>query len=152
MTIPASGSHAAVATSTQQLALYNLIQSTPCLRDHQGQILPRNSCRNPWVNSLDATLIQSLPRLAGHTVQLRVDIFNLPNMLNGSWGLVRQAGGATFNNVTFLNVTGTSAPVNRLNPQTGIPIVQFQPTYIQYPTVNAVSSYYQLQFSARFDW
>jgi hypothetical protein len=150
--IPASGSHAAVPVNTQQLALYNLIQNTPCLKRHQGEIMPRNSCQNPWVNTLDATLIQSLPRIGGHTVTLRVDIFNLPNMLNGQWGLIRQAGGSTFNNVTFLNVTGTTAPVNHANPQSGIPIVQFQPTFVQYPTINTVGSYYQLQFSARFDW
>ena len=148
--IAASGSHAAVPVSTQQLALYNLIQNTPCLKENQGRIMTRDSCRNPWVNSLDATLIQSLPRIGGHTVTLRVDVFNLPNMLNGSWGLVRQAGG--FTDISLLTVTGTTVPVNRLNPQSGIPIVQFQPTYIQYPTVNAVYSYYQLQFSARFDW
>jgi hypothetical protein len=151
--IAASGSHAAVAPSTQQLALYNLIQNTPCLREHQGEILPRNSCRNPWVNTLDATIIQSLPRVGGHTVTLRVDIFNLPNMLNGQWGLIRQAGGGVFNNVSnLLTVVGTTSATNHLTPTAGIPIVQFVPTYIQYPTLSAVNSYYQLQFSARFDW
>jgi hypothetical protein len=150
--IPASGSHAAVPVNTQQLALYNLIQNTPCLREHQGEILPRDACRNPWVNQMDATIIQNLPRLSGHNVQLRLDIFNLPNMLNGSWGLVRQAGGSSFTDGSLLTVTAQSAAINRANPQTGIPIVQYQPTMIQFPTVNAVYSYYQLQFSARFDW
>ena len=152
VTIPPSGGKSAILPQTQQLALYNMIQSTPCLREHQGQILPRNSCRNPWVNQMDATIIQAVPRINGHTLTLRMDIFNLPNLLNGSWGLVRQAGGSSFNNVTFLNVASSSAVTNRANPTAGIAQVQFNPSYIQYPTVNAVNSYYQLQFSARFDW
>jgi len=150
--IPASGSKPAVPVSTQQLALYNLIQSTPCLRDHQGELMTRDSCRNPWVNSLDATLIQALPQVSGHTVTLRLDIFNLPNMLNGNWGRLRTAGGTTFSDVSLLTVTGMSSAVSRQNPTAGIPIVQFQPTYVQYQIQNSAANFYQIQLSARFDW
>ena len=150
--IPASGKNPAVAVSTQQLALYNLIQSTSCLRDHQGEIMTRDSCRNPWVNSLDATLVQALPQISGHTVTLRLDIFNLPNMLNSNWGRLRTAGGSTFSDISLLTVAGMTAPVNRQNPTAGIPIVQFQPTYVQYQIQNSAANFYQLQLSARFDW
>ena len=110
----------------------------------------RNACTNPWQNSLDATLIQALPQVSGHTVTLRLDIFNLPNMINGQWGRTRQA--SAFSDVSLLTVTGMSATTNRANPTAGIPIVQFQPTYVQYPIQNLASNYYQIQLSARFDW
>jgi hypothetical protein len=150
--IPASGNKAAIPVQAQQLALYNLIQSTPCLREHQGQILTRNSCINPWVNTLDASIIQGLPQVNGHTVTVRLDIFNLPNLLNGAWGLQKVAGGTFNNNVPLLNVVSMSGVVNAANPGAAVPIVQFSPNYVQYPTQNTVSSYYQLQFSARIDW
>lgn len=148
--IPASGSKAAVAPATQQLALYNLIQSTPCLKAAQGTIMDRNTCQNPWVNQLDATIVQALPQVSGHRTSLRLDIFNLPNMLNGQWGRVRAA--SAFNDVPLLTVAGMSGVTNRLNPQSAVPIVQFQPSFVQYPIQNAPQNYYQIQLSARFDW
>ena len=150
-TIVAAGK-APITAQTQQLALYNLIQNTPCLKSHQGEIMPRNACYNPWVNRFDASINQSLPQVSGHRVTLRIDIFNMPNMLNGQWGRQRLAGGSSFNNVPLLTVTGMTAAANRLNPQAGIPIVQFQPAYQQYQVANSPANYYQLQFSARFDW
>ncbi len=151
-TIPASGGKAAITGATQALALYNLIQSTPCLAHHQGQILPRNACINPWVNRFDATIIQSLPQLSGHNVTVRLDIFNVSNLLNGQWGRQRLAG--VNSDVPLLTVSrmSGSTPTNRANPTAAIPVVQFQPAYVQYPIQNNAANYYQLQFSARFDW
>ena len=41
---------------------------------------------------------------------------------------------------------------SRQNPTAGIPVVQFQPTYVQYQIQNNPANYYQIQLSARFDW
>ena len=57
----ASAGKATILPATQQLALYNLIQNTPCLKAHQGEIMSRNACYNPWVNRFDASINQSLP-------------------------------------------------------------------------------------------
>jgi hypothetical protein len=32
-----------------------------CVGDHVGQIIPRNTCRNPWFNRLDMTLGYTVP-------------------------------------------------------------------------------------------
>jgi hypothetical protein len=149
-TIAPSGGKAAITPQTQQLALYNLIQSTPCLKSHQGEIMPRNACYNPWTNRFDASIIQNLPEVSGHHVTVRLDIFNLPNLLNTSWGRQRLAG--VNSDVPLLTVTGMTVATNRANPQAGIPIVQFQPAFVQYPVQNNSLNYYQLQFSARFDF
>lgn len=69
-----------------------LIQSEACLREARGTIPARNTCRNPWRTRLDASLRASLGRAFGgayHNVSLVVDIFNLPNLLNEEWGLVK---------------------------------------------------------------
>lgn len=69
-----------------------LIQSEECLREARGTIPARNTCRNPWRTRLDASLRASLGRAFGgqvHSLSLVVDIFNLPNLLNDEWGLVK---------------------------------------------------------------
>ena len=83
-------------------------------------------------------------------MSIRLDFFNLPNMLNGQWGRIHQAG--TNSNVPLLTVTGQTAVTNRASPSAAIPIVQFQPAYVQYPIQNNAANYYQIQLSARLDW
>src|SRR3989449_2854994 len=50
-----------------------------CLREHRGTLLPRNTCRNPWMNFLNARLAkvfntvrgQSFERSEEHTSELQ---------------------------------------------------------------------------------
>ncbi len=75
------------------LARYNaLIALQPCLEDARGSIPERNTCRNPWTNRLDASFRIGVGRAVGgmmHHLTLVGDIFNLPNLLNSDWGVVR---------------------------------------------------------------
>jgi hypothetical protein len=48
--------------------LDSYINSEPCLRDNRGRILPRNVCRNPWQNLLNARLSKVLPTFGGLSV------------------------------------------------------------------------------------
>ncbi|HUO51217.1 MAG TPA: carboxypeptidase regulatory-like domain-containing protein [Gemmatimonadaceae bacterium] len=157
-TIPASGGKSAVTAQQQALALYNLIQSTPCLKRAEGSIMGRNACFNPWVNQFDMSIIQQLPQVSGHRISVRLDIFNMANFLYGGWGKVHLAG--LNSDVPLLTVTGMTpvagcaagVAVCPANAKGSVPIVQFQPTYVQYPVQNSASNYYQLQLSARFEW
>ena len=57
-----------------------------CVGDHQGQIIPRNTCRQPWFNSLDVSLRKSFPTRAGQSAELQIDLFNVLNGINSDWG------------------------------------------------------------------
>ncbi|NIM52541.1 MAG: hypothetical protein GTN62_08005 [Gemmatimonadales bacterium] len=73
-----------------------LIESEPCLREARGKIPARNSCRNPWRNRLDASLRVSVGNwLSGgqHSLTLICDVFNVLNLINRNWGLVKTVGG-----------------------------------------------------------
>ncbi len=70
-------------------ALDSVIARSPCLRTQRGRVLARNSCRNPWFGVLSARASKAFPTLGGHAVDVSVDLYNVLNLLNGSWGRSR---------------------------------------------------------------
>jgi hypothetical protein len=87
-TAPGSDTSAAAQAAseiTQRNALENFIGRTACLRRQRGRILERNSCREAWSNTTAASIRQTLP-IASRTIEAQIDVFNLLNLLNGSWG------------------------------------------------------------------
>ncbi len=68
------------------------INSEPCLRENRGRILPRNACRNPWQDYLNARLSWAIPTVSGHTLEITADMLNVLNFINSGWGLIRQTG------------------------------------------------------------
>ncbi|MEY3387095.1 MAG: hypothetical protein RIR53_1906 [Bacteroidota bacterium] len=61
-----------------------LIDANPLLKEYQGQILPRNALREPWINQLDLRISQELQNW-----QFTLDVQNLLNLIDPSWGLQR---------------------------------------------------------------
>jgi hypothetical protein len=91
--------------------LNQYIQSESCLREQRGRLLERNSCRNPWINRLDARLTAVVPLLRGQSIQLSADLFNVLNFMDHDWGQVRHTmeafgGVSNGNRVSLLELTG----------------------------------------------
>lgn len=74
----------------QQIAFQRFILRTPCLRNQRAQILGRNTCREPWSHTTVAS-IRQVVEIGGHRPEVALDIFNVLNLLNGSWGRYRVA-------------------------------------------------------------
>jgi len=125
--------------ATQADALEQFIRDTPCLRRQRGAIVARNSCRGPWVNTSNASLRQSLQAIGGHDLSAQLEVFNVLNLLNSSWGLFRVP------NTILLQHTGQTPG---LSPQ---PIFSFDPATAGTSTRN-VESGYQLQLSLRYSF
>ncbi|MEN9282179.1 MAG: hypothetical protein RL594_1114 [Bacteroidota bacterium] len=66
-----------------------LIDANPLLKEYQGRILPRNALREPWVNQLDLRIAQDLPGFSNHAMQITLDVQNVLNLMDPSWGLQR---------------------------------------------------------------
>jgi hypothetical protein len=64
----------------------SLIAVHECLAKQVGRIAARNSCRNPWFNSLDLRISWEVPTVSRHRVELLVDLFNVLNGINSEWG------------------------------------------------------------------
>jgi len=98
------------STAAQQ-QFFNYIAHDDYLSGHQGQIAGRNAVRSPWVNRIDLSFRQQIPGLfKGNTGEVRLDIYNVLNLLNNKWGDVYD--------VDFPNVR-TLANFAGVDPATG---------------------------------
>jgi outer membrane receptor for ferrienterochelin and colicin len=57
-----------------------------CVGDYVGQIIPRNTCRQPWFNQLDMTIRKRFPTAGDQAAEVHIDLFNVLNGLNSKWG------------------------------------------------------------------
>ncbi|BAH39241.1 MAG TPA: hypothetical protein DGD08_10100 [Gemmatimonas aurantiaca] len=73
------------------------LNDNKCVGDYVGQIIPRNTCRQPWFNRLDLSLRNRIPTRAGQHAELSIDFFNVLNGLNSSWGRYQSVSAARRN-------------------------------------------------------
>jgi hypothetical protein len=90
--VPMDASDITLAAGENYQDLEDLILQEPCLREQRGQLNKRNSCRNPWANFLNTRLAIHLPTYQGARLELAWDIFNILNFIDGDWGLIKQTG------------------------------------------------------------
>jgi hypothetical protein len=68
-------------------SLDTYINQDPCLKDQRGKIMERTSCRNPWLQSINASISWSVATYRGQRLELRADIFNVAHLINEDWGI-----------------------------------------------------------------
>lgn len=89
-----------------------------CLVEQRGQLMERNSCRNPWTKFLDVRLAKRINTFGSQALEVTWDTFNVLNLINSDWGLNRQTSG--FEAATgVLNVAGWDTAANR--PRYSVP-------------------------------
>ena len=137
------------ATAAQDFERF--IQSQECLRSQRGQIMERNSCRSPFQQRMDVSVRQSLPRFAGQTVTLQLDIFNFANLVNPKWGQVKLPNlSANFPQQAVLNVRQRSAGAMTDESLLGYEFdSRLRTGNLFQPNPNTASNFYQIQLSAR---
>lgn len=134
-------------TAAQQAdALDKFITAFPCLNSQRGQIMKRNSCRNPMFDRTDITIEQQLPQIRGERFTARVEIFNFANFLNKSWGQFRSATGNA--NLTLTQVQA----MTNADPATQVPIQTYDPGFVRFLSAPSASQFYQIQTSLRISF
>src|SRR4029077_13905223 len=118
------------------------INGEPCLADNRGRLLPRDVCRNPWQNSLNARLSKVVPTFGGQSVEIELDMLNLLNFINSSWGLTRITGG--FEETNLIRLAGYDPAAQR-----GIYTLNL-PTKSAVSNVNSLGSRWVFQLGARY--
>lgn len=118
------GTNLEFETAADLQAMQALLDEHGCLADQLGRIATRNSCRNPWFNSLDLRLSWEVPTVRGQRVEVLLDLFNLLNGINSDWGRFRGVFGSDRNLLAaegFNPVTGNVIySVNRaVDPESG---------------------------------
>src|SRR5262249_23259363 len=87
--VPKNASDITLVNPAQADTLEHIIRQEDCLQQQRGQLLARNSCRQPWISELDARFTKVVPTANGQSLTLSLDCFNLLNLLHSDWGLVR---------------------------------------------------------------
>jgi hypothetical protein len=93
--IPLSPSDVAytAGSSVQDRAAFNdYIATHQNLVTHRGQVAERNGARAPFVNQFDLRLSQKLPFFGDRQSEIYLDIQNVGNLINKSWGQIEEAG------------------------------------------------------------
>ena len=130
----------------QMLAFQQFVANNKCVSSQAGQIMARDSCSNPWYNTLDISVRQRLPQIGEHKVSISLDIYNAMNLVNSNWGKIR----------TF--TVNTEAPLLTVATRdgSGNPVYTFNPMFAQnsniFTVFNAAYQYYQIQLSMRYSF
>lgn len=118
----------------QSMSFEQFVAHTSCLNRQRGQIMRRNSCREPWSNFMIASVRQEVS-LWARRIELQADLFNVFNVLNRKWGARREAV------PQLLEHVGQST--------SGRPLFRFDPSLARFTTI-ATESSFQLQLAARY--
>ena len=132
----------------QQAAFEQYIENSPCLSGQRGQILKRNSCKQPFLNQVDVAIRQTIPAVRGQRLSLQADITNFGNLLNKNWGQARVTEATSNSNVPILTHVGMTSS----DPRVAVPIVQFNVNQKEYVIGNFASNFWRFQLSARYSF
>jgi hypothetical protein len=118
-------------------------QGDPCLAQYVGQIIPRNACRAPWINTLDGRFALQLPYKRYRT-EITLDALNLINLLDAKSGLFQFANFGQDTRIGTVPTTVTAAA-----PLTGYNITSLtSPTFTRFLR-DDLRSRWQIQLGAR---
>jgi len=133
------------ATAVEQQSSFEaFVTGTPCLDRQRGSILERNSCRTPWIHTLNVAVRQFLPPAGGGRLAIELQVFNLLNLLNQHWGQLKLPSNPFRSQVALLRQVGqTPGPASQSQP-----VFQFDPATSRYDS-RVPASNYQIQLAAR---
>ena len=147
-------------TAAQQWAdLNTFIDGDKYMKTRRGQYAERNGLRTPWNNELDMKLMHEFKlgkKNRQHSIQISLDIFNVLNLLNNSWGHVNFVTNVNQYTVNFLKYV---ADAN--GKAVGTPASGYQPTYNfikpsgvngQYYTLDPINSRWQGQLGIKYNF
>ena len=138
--VPLNAQDINLSNAADYAKLDAFIQSEPCLRNQRGQIMQRNSCRNPWVSFVDARFGKTFQTVRGQSIEFTANLFNVLSFL-GVGGTLHSTSGNE--NIAILGRTGYNAAAGR-----GI-------YSLLLPTLNAVqvqASRWKLELGGRYNF
>jgi hypothetical protein len=150
--LPASATEMFINGGTYQ-DFTNFISADECLAGFLGKIIPRNACRGPWINTLDARLNLQLP-FKTVKAEITLDVLNVLNLLNTKSGIIRYMSFGQLTSFTPLVIsTSTGLPVTG-TPTVTQPLVGYDISALLSPTFQRylrddLRSRWQIQLGGR---
>lgn len=89
--IPAGPGDVRFGSAAEEAGFWNYVNSNGYLKNRLGQVVGRNTVEAEFVNSFDVKISQQFPGfMKGHKSEIWLDIMNIGNMFNSSWGVIEQ--------------------------------------------------------------
>ncbi len=151
-------------TAAQQWTdLDAFISGDKYLNTRRGKYAERNGLRTPWVHQLDMKLMHEFKLSKtnnAHSLQVSLDVFNVLNLINSSWGHVNFVTNINNYTVNFLKFVGTN-PGQTGNIAPGAPSTGYIPTFNfvkptsdngKYYTLDPINSRFQAQLGVKYNF
>jgi hypothetical protein len=84
--VPTSATNRDSVVAAERARYADYLGEFECIGDYVGQIIPRNTCRQPWFNQLDMTIRKKFATAGTQAAEIQIDLFNVMNGLNRKWG------------------------------------------------------------------
>lgn len=142
-----------ISVADQIAAWDEFVAQDDYLSANKGKYAERYGSLYPWYNRIDMRLMHdfSFKGIGGNknTIQLSLDIMNLPNLINSAWGVQKQlsVGGLSNNNGVIRTTTGVANPAYTLIADANGTLNNYKSTFTNN---NATFSTWFMQFGARF--
>ncbi|MEO7363255.1 MAG: TonB-dependent receptor [Gemmatimonadaceae bacterium] len=146
--VPRSSADITLADASQYPQIEQYINQQKCLRDQRGQMVRRNSCRNAPVSALDGRVSRKVWNRNRRGVEVSADLFNIPNLLNSNWGLVRE--NSNREDLPFIRIVGWDAAASR--PRYSMAAVNGQVVFPPNNAIVADASRWRLQLGVRVEY
>ncbi len=137
----------------QKDAFFAFIEKNPYLKKHKGQYVDRNGALLPWVNSLDMRILQDFSFNAlkrKQTFQLSIDVVNLLNLIDNSWGTRYSYNFGSFSDQGILGIPLAASGTTPSNNTGGEKFEKDTPKYTFNP--GGPTSAYRTDFSTFSTW
>ena len=148
-----SGTTTVFTAKQQSDAFFAYIEQDDYLRSRKGQYAERNGGLLPWLNRFDLKLLQDIGgRFANssHKLQLSIDVLNVGNLLNNSWGVPQRL---TVTNGALLRPAVTAvAGTNNANATYQLATVQSGKALASgtFENILSINSVWQAQVGIRY--
>lgn len=132
----------AATADAQWAALNAYIEQDPYLSKRRGQYTERNGATTPWQHQFDLRVTQDLGGMIGSTknrIQLTLDVFNIGNLINKSWGRQYSVTNQAYSIVGVTNPTLATGGYSFGAPAGNVPY-----------TTAPFASAWSMQFGARY--
>lgn len=103
-----------VSAADQWTAFNKFITQDDYLNSNRGKIADRFGEINPWYSNIDLRILQDFSFMMGtskQTFQLSVDILNVANLINSSWGVRKIANSLATSPLELVRFNSSGAPV-----------------------------------------
>lgn len=136
----------------QEDAFWNFIEQDPYLSKNKGKYAEAYSAILPWVNRFDLKISEDIRVKVGkysNTLQLSLDVLNVGNLINDSWGVTQTTAPSNYGKILRYEGKDVSSVPSYSMYYTTVESVKTLPSK-SFSVYNGTSNVWQLQFGVKY--